>query len=81
MPHLQSLVIVLLKEVLANITEAAVHGTGSGNPQNRGMQQEDVGVEDLNTARTREITTKAISGVLFLLTKWLKRSRKFAFIS
>ncbi|KAI5302053.1 Factor arrest protein 11, partial [Ascosphaera pollenicola] len=78
MPHLQSLVIVLLKEVLANITEAAAHGTTSINGLNR-MQQEDIGVEDLNTARAREITTKAISGVLFLLTKWLKRSHVLKF--
>ncbi|KAI5289396.1 Factor arrest protein 11 [Ascosphaera aggregata] len=76
MPHLQSLVIVLLKEVLANITEAAIH-SGPGN--GRGNQNDDAGVEDLNTARAREITTKAISGVLFLLTKWFKRSHVLKF--
>lgn len=32
--------------------------------------------DDVDAARTREITTKAISAILLLLLKWLKVSRK-----
>lgn len=34
-------------------------------------------VEELNALRSREITTKAVSGILLILLKWLKLSRKF----
>ncbi len=33
-------------------------------------------VEELNALRSREITTKAVSGVLLILLKWFKLSRK-----
>ena len=33
-------------------------------------------VEELNAVRLREITTKAISGVLLMLLKWFKLSRE-----
>ena len=33
-------------------------------------------VEELNTLRSREITTKAVSGVLLILLKWFKLSRE-----
>ena len=36
----------------------------------------DPAVEELNTVRSREITSKAISGVLLVLLKWFKLSRK-----
>lgn len=36
----------------------------------------DLAVEDLNAARSREITTKAVSGILITLVKWFKISRK-----
>lgn len=32
--------------------------------------------EEVDAARTREITTKAMSGILILLLKWLRLSRK-----
>ena len=32
-------------------------------------------VEELNALRSREITTKAVSGVLLILLKWFKLSR------
>src|SRR6187551_715855 len=32
--------------------------------------------EELDAARSREISTKAVSGILLLLLKWLKVSRK-----
>lgn len=33
--------------------------------------------EELDAARTREITAKAVSGIMLLLLKWLKLSRKY----
>ena len=32
-------------------------------------------VEELNALRSREITTKAVSGILLILLKWFKLSR------
>lgn len=32
--------------------------------------------EELDATRTREITAKAVSGIMLLLLKWLKLSRK-----
>lgn len=34
--------------------------------------------EELDATRTREITAKAVSGIMLLLLKWLKLSRKFS---
>ena len=34
-------------------------------------------VEELNGLRSREITTKAVSGVLLILLKWFKLSREY----
>lgn len=34
--------------------------------------------EDIDASRTREITAKAVTGILLLLLKWLKISRKFS---
>ena len=36
----------------------------------------DLAVEDLNAARSREITSKAVSGIVITLLKWFKLSRK-----
>lgn len=33
--------------------------------------------EELDATRTREITAKAVSGIMLLLLKWLKLSRKY----
>lgn len=35
--------------------------------------------EEMDAARTREITTKAMTGILLLLLKWLRISREFLF--
>ena len=35
----------------------------------------DSGLEELNAVRSREISAKAISGILLLLLKWFKLSR------
>lgn len=43
----------------------------SANPDN--VEQS---AEELDATRTREITAKAVSGIMLLLLKWLKLSRK-----
>lgn len=93
LPHLQSLVIVLLRPVFANVA-AIVQQQGpqmnqgmagrNGPSMNGGPQLEngkpdgpELSPEEVDAARTREITTKAMSGILVLLLKWLRLSRKF----
>lgn len=105
-PHLQSLVIVLLKAILANVTALIMQpshtsghpglapsfqsevnlrngGQGARNPQNNGNPPQqsqfdatDLSVDDLEALRSREITAKAVSGILLTLLKWFKVSRK-----
>lgn len=36
----------------------------------------DACIDELDNIRLREITGKAVSGILLLLLKWFKRSRK-----
>lgn len=104
MPHLQSLVIVLLRPILVNVTAIVsqqpppgpqVMGRGNGPGMNGGPQgpkppmQEmsgqspladapELSPEEMDAARTREITSKAMTGILLLLLKWLRLSRKFS---
>lgn len=49
------------------------NNNGSGNLDN--FEQS---AEEIDAARTREITAKAVSGIMLLLLKWLKLSRKFS---
>jgi len=39
------------------------------------VEAADLAVEDLDALRTREITAKAVSGILLTLLKWFKVSR------
>ncbi|OBT56190.1 hypothetical protein VE04_04063 [Pseudogymnoascus sp. 24MN13] len=109
LPQMQSLVIVLLKAVLANVT-ALITQPITGQPQQQnglqaGFQSEsnlrnnaagqrrpahaqeaqnpsqpavfdvcDLPIEDLEALRQREITLKAVSGILLVLLKWFKVS-------
>lgn len=93
LPHLQSLVIVLLKAILMNVAVLMAQAPAgqqqhpaAGGPNNRGFpnQQQgnqgntepiDLTPEEIDAARTREISAKAVSGILLLLLKWLKVSR------
>ncbi|KAI5296133.1 Factor arrest protein 11 [Ascosphaera acerosa] len=75
LPHLQSLVVVLLKELLAAIAQTAA----AQEKSEWFLQPDDMSVEELSAARARDITTKAISGILILLLKWLKRSHVLKF--
>ncbi|KAK0392391.1 hypothetical protein NLU13_1886 [Sarocladium strictum] len=100
LPHLQSLVIVLLRPILVNVTAIVsqqpppgpqVMGRGNGPGMNGGPQgpkppmQEmsgqspladapELSPEEMDAARTREITSKAMTGILLLLLKWLRLS-------
>lgn len=104
MPHLQSLVIVLLKAILANVTALITQPMGQqqaqapsyrtdgnqrGNrPQGQNQQQDpasvplpntvdpsELPIEETEALRSREITAKAVSGILLTLLKWFKVSR------
>lgn len=37
----------------------------------------ELSLEEVDAARTREITSKAMTGTLILLLKWLRVSRRF----
>ena len=60
---------------------ANTNSSGNNNGMANGQLAEnedgtDPVVEELNTLRSREITTKAVSGVLLILLKWFKLSRR-----
>lgn len=104
---MQSLVIVLLKAVLANVTALITHpiggqpgGLASGynrsdvnlrngqqgqrptDPANiplpNNIEPSDLPISEIEAYRSREITGKAVSGILLILLKWFKVSRKLA---
>ncbi|KAL1970278.1 hypothetical protein VTN77DRAFT_5438 [Rasamsonia byssochlamydoides] len=92
MPHLQSIVIVLLKVILTNVSAmvnqangqnghgpSAVNGYTSGPNGVSANHGSDVDIEELDMTRLREITGKAVSGSLLLLLKWFKRSHILKF--
>lgn len=55
----------------ANVRPAGANNTAGANPDNPELTS-----EELDAARTREITAKAVSGIMLLLLKWLKLSRE-----
>ncbi|KAF5000944.1 hypothetical protein FDECE_11101 [Fusarium decemcellulare] len=109
LPHLQSLVIVLLRPILLNVTaivaqqpqqgppgmgrgnNPGMNGGPAGNRQQQQQQQEmpgqnpprvptpELSLEEVDAARTREITSKAMTGILILLLKWLRVSHVLKF--
>ncbi|KAG9255330.1 uncharacterized protein F5Z01DRAFT_49079 [Emericellopsis atlantica] len=109
LPHLQSLVIVLLRPILNNVTAIVSQQSPAGGPPGagppRGPQQgingavngprpqeaqaqgahhsppesPEMSPEELDAARTREITTKAMTGILLLLLKWLRASHVLSY--
>ncbi|EFY97269.2 DUF3402 domain protein [Metarhizium robertsii] len=104
LPHLQSLVIVLLRPILVNVTAIVAQQAGqmpngmAGRGNNPGMNGGPVGprppeipgqiaaqeepepsLEEVDAARTREITSKAMTGILVLLLKWLRISHVLKF--
>lgn len=86
LPHLQSGVIVLLKLLLATVTQQNNNNSPHFQAIADGIAIEDAPpptLEDIDIVRHREITSKAISGILLLLLKWFKVSHvmKFNYIS
>ncbi|KAI1079354.1 N1221-domain-containing protein [Whalleya microplaca] len=108
LPQLQSLVIVLMKGVLVNVTACITlpnngqqHPGTTGNSQprtngggpalNRSHDGSTWGsssanqdgteppLEDLDNTRSREIESKAATGIILLLLKWLKISHVLKF--
>ncbi|KAK1594869.1 uncharacterized protein LY79DRAFT_512176 [Colletotrichum navitas] len=107
LPHLQSLVIVLLRPILLNVTAVlsqpaaaqqhpsmagrGANGMNGGPGPNRQQQSQDPSAqpgppeppemtpEEVDAARSREITTKAITAILLLLLKWLRVSHVLKF--
>ncbi|TVY81591.1 Factor arrest protein, partial [Lachnellula suecica] len=112
-PHLQSLVIVLLKAVLANVT-ALITQPPPGPPQSalapgfrsdvniratngqaprpqdpanvalpNNPEQSELSIDEIESLRSREITGKAVSGILLVLLKWFKVSNilKFEYLT
>jgi hypothetical protein len=76
---------VLMKAVLFNVTSAvsAPQGRGAEGLPNNGRPSGampadtiDLSLDDLDQARAREIEGKALTGILILLLKWFKVSRK-----
>ncbi|KAL2266400.1 hypothetical protein VTJ83DRAFT_5752 [Remersonia thermophila] len=95
LPHLQSLVIVLLRQVTA-MTSNPPSANGPQGPAgaraNGGQQTASAGPNgaakgdpsspldaDLDELRNREIAAKAVTGALILLLKWLKLSHVLKF--
>jgi len=103
LPHLQSLVIVLLKAVLVNVTALITQPMGQSQGLAPGSRSEvnlrangaqgpnrpqdpasiplpnpielaDLPIEEIEAMRSREITAKAVSGILLILLKWFKVS-------
>jgi hypothetical protein len=61
-PNFQSIVVVILKLLLSTVSI--------------GKDKEAEILEDINVTRNRETSSKAVSGILLLLLKWFKTSRK-----
>ncbi|KXJ92664.1 hypothetical protein Micbo1qcDRAFT_117624 [Microdochium bolleyi] len=110
LPHLQSMIIVLMKGVLNHVTACIapangqqhpgmpgpngrvnggpgpnrLHDMGAGmNGAQNGDYHETSSLEDLDSIRAREIESKAATGIILLLLKWLKISHvlKFEYVT
>lgn len=105
LPDVQSLIMVLWRVLLSNVSALVAQsgqnglpngfpddGDGAGrkrtNPNSSAQLDHlangqlgenedgmDPAVEELNAVRSREITSKAIAGILLALLKWFKLSR------
>ncbi|KAI0133047.1 N1221-domain-containing protein [Hypoxylon sp. NC0597] len=95
LPQLQSLVIVLMKGVLFNVTacialppnsQQQTGVSGVSQPRvngslatNRSQDSSEPSLDDLDATRCREIESKAATGIILLLMKWLKISHVLKF--
>lgn len=53
------------------------HDSSAGLNGTTGSDSHDLVLDDLDAARAREIEAKAATGIILLLLKWLKVSRKY----
>ncbi|KAF2016560.1 N1221-domain-containing protein [Aaosphaeria arxii CBS 175.79] len=95
LPHLQSLVIVLIKAILTHVTTLVTQSNGPNGLQSgfhfqdhqngpshmNGINGHDnvTTNEELDAMRTQEILDKAVSGILILMLKWFKVSHILKF--
>lgn len=79
LPLTPSIVIVFLKHLLATVTAP----TGPNESGSEMAANTPVTTEDIDVTRHREITSKAVSGILLLMLKWFKASHimKFQYLS
>ncbi|KKA27375.1 hypothetical protein TD95_000502 [Thielaviopsis punctulata] len=84
LPHLQSLVIVLLKTIMANVASLPAPVPQSAHPMGapRGISNVPEIIrtpEEMDSAKNHEVTAKAVTGILILLLKWFKVSHVLKF--
>ncbi|WWD17501.1 hypothetical protein CI109_101942 [Kwoniella shandongensis] len=90
LPILQSCVIVLLKLLLATVTSPGAGSVNLANGLPQGFTSPTTEMpppenappptrEDVDIARHREITSKAVSAILLLMLKWFKASHVLKF--
>ncbi|KAJ5757401.1 uncharacterized protein N7511_006095 [Penicillium nucicola] len=82
--HLQSITIVFLKIILTNVSSVVSQAGSYNQSMSNGMNGShdlfsDASIDELDNIRLREITGKAVSGILVLLLKWFKRSHILKF--
>jgi hypothetical protein len=85
-PDLQNIIAVLLKLVLSavSITPSSSYGGNSNNSDSANDNDDTKSadritldqLEEVDIIRNREVYSKAISGILMILLKWTKSSRK-----
>ncbi|OLL22366.1 Factor arrest protein 11 [Neolecta irregularis DAH-3] len=82
LPHLQSCVVVLLKVLLAAVNVPQLSPIQE-DAEEGGESQGRLTLDEIDDIRTREVTMKAISGIILLLLKWFRVSHvlKFEFLS
>ncbi|PHH49595.1 Factor arrest protein 11 [Ceratocystis fimbriata CBS 114723] len=83
LPYFQSLVIVLLKTIMANVSSLPVPVPQSAHPVGLKMansvQETHRTPEEMDRAKGHEVTAKAVTGILILLLKWFKVSHVLKF--
>lgn len=86
LPYLQSSIIVLLKLLLATVTQQNSTNSAHFQALAEGVTFDEAPpptLEDIDIVRHREITSKAVSAILLLTLKWFKASHamKFHYVS
>jgi hypothetical protein len=88
LPELQNVVVVLLKLLLTSVSPNENNANNSSSNSNSDKDGKETFeslddivtleyLEEADIIRSREIYSKAISGLLLLLLKWSKSSRKY----